>query len=153
MTRTNAKHVAALILLGGLSLGTVACSTSPGNDEKAATAAVETTEAVPQVDLTGNWVQVNAQSETVQTATITEGSIEVYWVTPDMKSLYWAGTVVTPADSSQSFTWDSVNDTSKTASALMASGDETKAFAYENGELSYEVTALGQTVTVRLARE
>jgi hypothetical protein len=46
-----------------------------------------------------------------------------------------------------------VNDTSKTKSALLASSDPTKTITYTNGELSYEATALGTTVTVRLARQ
>ena len=106
------------------------------------------------VDLDGEWKQTNSNDpESFQTATIAGETIEVYWNAPDTKSLYWAGTVDVPQDGSTSFTWDSLNDTAKTDSALLASGDDAKTFTLENGELSYEVTALGTTMTVRLAHE
>ena len=38
-------------------------------------------------------------------------------------------------------------------SALLASGDETKTFTYENGILSYEASALGTTTTVKMERQ
>lgn len=46
-----------------------------------------------------------------------------------------------------------MNDTAKTENALMASSDPTKTFTYTDGEISYEVTALGTTVTVVLAKK
>lgn len=36
---------------------------------------------------------------------------------------------------------------------MLASSDPTKTFTYADGEISYEVTALGTTVTVRLAQQ
>ena len=72
----------------------------------------------------------------------------------DTKSLYWAGTV-DPTDGKtvdDVFAWDSVNDTDQTSKALLASGDETKAFTYEDGQISYEASAMGTTKTVRLER-
>lgn len=101
------------------------------------------------------WKQNNSNDpeNSWQAATITGNTIEVYWVSDagDTKSLYWAGTVAVPADG-DSFTFDSVNDTTKTDSAMLASGDAAKTFTCENDELSYEVTALGTTMTVRLSR-
>ncbi len=153
MHSTITKRVAALTLLTAVAFGSAACSSSTNTNEPGTPAAQATTEAPKPVDLTGEWKQTNSNSpDSFQTATITGDTIEVYWVATDTKSLYWAGTVGAPADASQSFTWDSANDTSKTESAIMASGDATKTFTYENGELSYEVTALGTTMTVRLER-
>ena len=71
----------------------------------------------------------------------------------DTKSLYWSGTYEAPTEATENYTWDSVNDTSKTANALLASGDETKTFTYENGVLSYEASALGTTTTVKMERQ
>lgn len=108
------------------------------------------------VTLVGEWTQSNSSSDdNYQSATITDDSIEVYWVSDggDTKSLYWAGSIEVPADAGDSFTWDSANDTSKTDSALLASGDDTKTFTYEAGEISYEVSALGTTSVVRLTQE
>lgn len=72
----------------------------------------------------------------------------------DTKSLYWAGTVEVPAEG-DSFTFDSANDTAKTDSSIMALGDATKrfTFTFKKDELSYEVTAMGTTMTVRLVQE
>lgn len=108
------------------------------------------------VTLVGEWTQSNSNSDdNFQSATITDDTIEVYWVSDggDTKSLYWAGTVEFAADAGDSFKWDSVNDTSKTDSALLASGEEKKTFTYEAGEISYEVSALGTTSVVRGTHE
>ena len=81
-------------------------------------------------------------------------TITVYWVSDngDTKSLYWAGTFDAPTTTEEPYTWSSINDTEQTASALLASGDETKSFTYEDGEISYEASALGTTTTVRLEK-
>lgn len=158
MNITSGKTAAAIALLALIGFGTVACS-APAEpaDTKAdsSSAAPEEVEEAPEpVDLSGEWKQTNSNdAESFQSATITADTIEIFWNAPDTKSLYWAGTIEVPADGSTSFVWDSVNDKTKTDTALLASGDDTKTFTFENGELSYEVTALGTTMTVRLAQE
>ena len=113
-------------------------------------------EAAAEVpDLSGEWVQSNSNSpESYQAATVTDGSIEVYWVSDggQTKSLYWAGTFAAPT-TPEPYSWESQNDTSKTDSAMLASGDPTKTFTYEQDVISYDVTALGTTVTVELERQ
>ena len=106
--------------------------------------------------MTGEWKQINSNSEdSWQSATIDEDTITVYWVSNngDTKSLYWAGTYVAPETSDEPYLWDSENDTEQTSTALLASGAETKTFTYENGQISYEASALGTTMTVRLEKE
>lgn len=106
-------------------------------------------------DLTGEWKQTNSESEdSWQAATITVSTIEIYWVSDggDSSALYWAGSFEAPTTADEPYTWASVNDTEKTSSALLASGDETKDFTYQDGEISYSVSALGVTTTVRLAK-
>lgn len=106
-------------------------------------------------DLTGEWKQINSNSdESWQSAEITESTIEVYWVTDngDTKSLYWSGTFVAPETADEPYTWASENDHDKTDMALLASGDDTKEFTYEGEQISYSVTALGTTTTVRLEK-
>ena len=108
------------------------------------------------VDLTGEWVQSNSNSkDSWQAATISENEIEINWITDngDTKSLYWYGTYTAPTETADSYSWISKNDTSKTNSALLASRDKTKKFKYENGIISYEVSALGTTTTVKLERK
>lgn len=114
----------------------------------------KTSEKQP-ADLTGEWKQINSNSEdSYQIATIGEDTIEVYWVSEsdDSKSLYWAGTYVAPTDTNEPYSWDSENDKEKTSSAMLASGDDTKTFKYENDQISYEVSALGTTKTVKLEK-
>lgn len=122
--------VALLVLLGG---GTVGCSAetdsvAPKSDaQSSSSSAVEETAAPKPVDLAGTWNQTNSNSEdSYQAATVTGDTIEIQWIAPEMKSLYWSGTVEVPQDGSTGFTWDSVNDKTKTAKSIMASGDDTK---------------------------
>lgn len=106
-------------------------------------------------DLTGSWKQVNSNSEeSYQIATIQGDVIEVYWFDEetDTKSLYWAGTYVAPETPDEPYTWDSENDKEQTSTALLASGDDTKTFTYDDEQISYEVTALGTTQTVKLEK-
>lgn len=107
-------------------------------------------------NLTGEWIQSNSNSkDSWQAATISDNEIEINWVTDngDTKSLYWAGTYVAPTEAGKSYSWESKNDTSKTDGALLSSTEKTKEFKYENGVISYEVSALGTTTTVKLERK
>ena len=101
-------------------------------------------------DLTGEWLQVNSNAEdSYQTATITDDTITVNWVMPDTTALYWAGSFEAPTTADEPYTWDSANDTEQTANALLASPDETKTFTYEDGQISYSVSAMGVTTPVK----
>ncbi|WP_120494868.1 hypothetical protein [Microbacterium phyllosphaerae] len=158
MNTAATKTAASIALLALLGFGTVACSAPAESTESKSdsqSAAPEEVEEAPEpVDLTGEWKQTNSNTpESFQSATITGETIEVSWNSTDTKSLYWAGTVTVPENAATSFTFDSVNDTSKTDSAMLASSDPTKTFTYADGELSYEVTALGTTMTVRLEKQ
>jgi hypothetical protein len=56
-------------------------------------------------------------------------------------------------DSGDSYTWDSVNGTAQTQNAMLASGDASKTFTFEEGTLNYAGSALGVTTTVKLVRD
>ena len=136
-----------------LTLPLTACggnaSSSTGTD-----AAAQQEEAPQPPDLTGEWVQVNSNAEdSYQTATITDDTITVNWVMPDTTALYWAGSFEAPTTADEPYTWDSANDTEQTANALLASPDETKTFTYEDGQISYSVSAMGVTTTVKLEKK
>ena len=107
-------------------------------------------------DLTGEWKQINSKSDdTYHAAKIESDSIEIYWVTEsdETKALYWAGTFVAPETIDEPYSWDSENNKDKTDSALMASSSDTKTFTYEDGQISYEASALGVTQTIRLEKQ
>ena len=119
-----------------------------------ADAAAQQEEAPQPSDLTGEWVQVNSNAEdSYQTATITDDTITVNWVMPDTTALYWAGSFEAPTTADEPYSWDSANDTEQTANALLASPDETKTFTYEDGQISYSVSAMGVTTTVKLEKK
>lgn len=114
------------------------------------------TEQPQAPDLTGEWKQVNSNSDDFyQIATIEGETIEINWFTEseETKALYWAGSYIAPETADEPYTWDSVNDKEKTDSAMLASGDDTKTFTYEDGQLSYEASAMGVTQTVRLEKQ
>lgn len=104
-------------------------------------------------DLTGSWIETNTDSDAKMSAEITSDTIEVYWSSDDTSAIYWSGTYVAPTEAG-TYTWSSVNDHDKTDSALLASGDDTKDFTYNSdGEITFDVTAMGVTKTVHLAKE
>ncbi|WP_029145574.1 hypothetical protein [Microbacterium luticocti] len=148
---------AALVVVA--SLGLVGCTGGGGGqvDDTAGASASTTQAPTPQpVNLDGTWKQTNAKSDTnYQQATISDGVISIDWVADsgDSTSIYWVGSVTLPSDASTTFTWESTRDKAKTENALLASRDDTKTFTYADGEISYKVTALGTTTTVRLGRQ
>ena len=144
------KRLIGFVLASIMCLSLAAC----GGD--AATQGESSTPETTSPDLTGEWKQVNSNSEdSWQAATIDETTITVYWVSDngDTKSLYWAGTFTAPSTADEPYSWDSENDTEQTSTALLASGDDIKTFTYEDGQISYEVSALGTTTTVRLEKQ
>ena len=130
---------------------TVKLTSNPGDQSQSGNSAVANA-----LVLTGQWKQVNSNSkDSWQSAIITADTIEVYWVSDggETTSLYWAGTYVAPTVAEGPYTWTSVNDKEKTDVAMLASGDDTKVFTYKNGQLSYSVSALGTTTTVKLEKQ
>lgn len=114
-----------------------------------------TTPSTP-LDLKGEWVQSNKNSdEMYQKAVISDNSMEIYWINAedDTEMLYWAGTYIKPDTTENKYSWDSANDKEKTSEALLASGDDTKTFDYNDGKISYKVSAMGVTKNVILERE
>lgn len=101
------------------------------------------------VSYVGAWIQADSNGESWQEAEVTEGRIEVYWMTPDSKSLYWAGSFEAEGDGTKT----SENDKEATSTALLASGADTKDFKCADGEIAYDVTAMGTTATITLVRK
>lgn len=133
------KAIAAIIALALCGCALTACS---GKGEEKGT--------VP--DLTGSWIETT-DSDAKMSAEITSGTIEVYWSADETRALYWSGTYAAPTEAG-TYTWSSVNNHDKTDSALLASGDDTKDFTYNSdGEITFDVTAMGVTKTVHLAKE
>ena len=147
------KHLAAGLLAAGLALALCACGgaaeTTEPAPEETADAVTDTAEESAAIDLTGEWEQTNKNSDdSYQVATISDGVIEIFFVSPDTKSLYWSGTAETP--DADPFTWDSVADHEKTDASIMGSMDDTNTCHYE---LSFDVSMMGTTMTVRMEKQ
>ncbi|MFB8387481.1 hypothetical protein ACFC3F_10135 [Microbacterium sp. NPDC055910] len=143
--------LAALLLLAGCSSS---AGTTTSTEREAPQSAVE--EPAQPLDLTGEWTQTNSSSEdSYQEATISGDEIVINWVNEaeSTTALYWAGTYNAPMEATDMYTWDSVNDTSQTDTAILASGDSTKTFTYEGGKLKYELAAMGVTMTVEMEQQ
>ena len=102
-------------------------------------------------DLSGTWTSEKS-GNSYQEAIITDNYIEINWITDDSKSLYWAGSYISPESAITEYSWTSENDKDKTGSALLASGDDAKVFTYKDGSISYEVSAMGITTTMKLTK-
>lgn len=103
-------------------------------------------------DLSGTWTSEKS-GDSYQEAVITDNYIEINWMSKDTKSLYWAGSYIAPESAVTEYSWTSENDTKKTGSALLASGDDTKEFTYKDGIISYEASAMGTTKTMKLTKQ
>lgn len=144
------RKIFAGILAIAMLLALCACGSSSGSGTGQPAADPQT-----PPDLTGEWKQVNSNSDDAwQAATISGDTITVSWVSDngDTKSLYWAGTFVAPTTADEPYSWDSQNDKEQTGMALLASGDDTKTFTYADGQLSFEASALGSTMTIRMKK-
>ncbi|SDS11292.1 hypothetical protein SAMN04489860_0823 [Paraoerskovia marina] len=146
-TAGMARHLGALGTAFALVVGLSACSASA---DKAESDGGSTT-ATPEVpDLSGVWDTVDADGPQQQ-AVISGSTITINWLSDDTSDpmLYWAGSFEAPS-STGSYSWSSANDHGQTDTALLASSDESKEFSYAEGQINYEVSALGETSTVTL---
>ena len=147
----------ALATIAILAAFTLAGCSAPATSSTSTSAAADKPAAVQEkpkpADLTGDWVQEDA-GDSSQSATITADTISVNWLSTkdDTTAVYWVGTYQAPTDAGN-FTWTSTRDEEATNSALLASTDPTKDFAYADGKISYKVTAMGVTKTVTLVKK
>lgn len=141
--------IALLIFVLGFGVGSLTSSAPSDSKPKASSKQSE------KVSLDGTWSQVNSNSDTTyQMAGISGNIIEIRWIdeNTDTQSLYWVGSVDLPENPGSQFTWDSKNDTSKTSTAMLASNDESKTFTYKDGQLSFDVSMMGTTTTVKMEK-
>ena len=143
------KKILPIVLSSVLMLGLLtACGETNQSEPK--------DEPVTPPDLVGEWKQTNSNADdSWQAATIAGDTIEVYWVSDngDTKALYWAGSFDAPTTADEPYTWESENDKDQTDMAILARGDDTKAVTYQDGVISYEVSAMGVTQTVKLEKQ
>lgn len=133
--------LALTMLVTGCSQGSVTGSSNPRSSQESAP------------NLVGDWKQENpGTSGPTQSAKITATTIEINWILDDdTTAIYWIGSFDAPEEDKK-YTWTSVKAADKTASAMLASGDDTKEFTYEAGVISYSSTILGVTKKMRLKK-
>ncbi len=148
--------IVAFLLTGCSSSPGTSTSESSGGGSTASAPAEEQAPPAEPLDLAGDWKQTNSNSaDSYQAATIAGDLITVNWVneTDSTTALYWVGTYEAPTDAVETFTWISAGDVAQMETGLLASGDDSKEFAYEDGKLKYELTAMGVTMTVEMERQ
>jgi hypothetical protein len=148
------KLIAPVALAAALAL--TGCGGSGAATPTGAADSKPTEKAAQAPDLSGAWTQSNPSSEkSYQQATITADAITVDWVTDggNTTSIYWVGSFKAPSSSSGPYTWTSQRDAAATKSALLASTDATKEFTYDGDTISYKVSAMGTTTTVKLKKK
>ncbi len=114
--------------------------------------------AGPPPDLTGEWIQPSG-GDWYHVATITDDKLEIWWFLPayGIRNLYWSGTFTPPADDKEPYAWESSNN--YTVAQLeasyanrRASREPVKTFTYEDGKITYIVTAGHLQMTYSLIR-
>lgn len=138
------KKILSAILAGVMILNLSACG---GNGKE---------KSSDPPDLSGQWKQVNSDSDdSYQGAIIEDDVIEIYWVSNggDTRSLYWSGTFEEPDTAEEPYSWESENNKARTSSSIMSSSDDTKTFTYEDGQITYSSSIMGTTTKVRLEKE
>lgn len=110
-------------------------------------------------DLTGVWsdktVETVDSEDTWMEAVITEGTISIDWVSDggDTRWIYWVGTFDSKIEGALPQKVFSERNAEETDRALLASSDDTKEFTFEDGQLSYSQSALGQTRKIVLEKQ
>lgn len=130
--------VAAFLLTGCAQQTT----TSKSSSTESSQAPVET------IDLDGTY---GGKADGLS-ATIKDDAITINWVDDDTTSLYWAGSVEAAKAGETTWKWSSKNDHDKTDGAMLASPDDTKQFTATADTLSFSVSALGTTKTMKLKK-
>ncbi|MBT1182099.1 hypothetical protein JS531_09105 [Bifidobacterium sp. CP2] len=146
--------VASIAMLAGLTAcgDTDTTASTPAKSESSSKTQ-ETPKPQP-ADLTGIWKQTNSNSnDSYMQAEITDGSIQVYFVGTDAKSLYWKGTYEAPTEAGD-WKWTSQGDSAAMSSSLLGSQDSTKDFTYSEADgVSWQTTMMGTTVTVKTQKQ
>ena len=106
-------------------------------------------------DLTGDWIQKEiGEDGSYQAGYIRDGVIEIFWMRDGGASgdVYWSGTYETPSKDGEAYSWESENNRIRTGYALLASREDTQKFVYEDEEIHYDVSIMGQNIPVVLVR-
>ena len=102
--------------------------------------------------LVGEWRQVNSNPNGWMTASISGESIQVNLVSRDSSSIFWLGSFDTNRTPIGKFKVVSLGDQDAMKLMIAASSESKKTFTYNNGDLSFEFSALGSSTTVHMKK-
>lgn len=155
--RTLSLRPAALATIVLLAAALTGCSApsggTPSDANPAGTDSTPTPE--PPLSLVGEWKATNSEAEDAwQSAVITDDTISVDWVAEggDTTAIFWIGSYIAPTEATTTYEWESIGDTEKMSTALMASQEEKKRFSYDDGVLTYEVSMMGVSKQITMER-
>lgn len=146
-------RIAALLLVAGFFL--TACGGSEAPVAQNGATSSPTVQQVEQKEnptipesLLGNWK--NDDPNMHMSAVVANGTIEIVFESDTSSALYWKGTFPESATNGQDIS--SQGDTEALDASLMGSSETVKEFTYDDGNITYELTALGVTTRVVLAK-
>lgn len=96
-------------------------------------------------DLSGAW------SSEDMSAVVEGNELSIFWDDGETRALYWKGDIPESIISGDPFV--SAGDTDAMDNSLLGSLDDRKAFIYENGELSFDLTVMGVTQTITMTKD
>lgn len=110
---------------------------------------------IEPLDLSGQWKQVNSDSEEMYLGAVISGNtIEIYNVYDDnSRQLYWSGSFSTPDVVEGPYLWSSRNNIEKTNLSLLASRDNTKEFIFEDDKIIFPLIQGDDFLNVEMVKE
>lgn len=135
------KKLIALLAVVLIALSLSACQSSgSGSDAGKPVTSSAPIKETP-VSLNGSW-----KAEGIE-AVVSVDSIEISIVSTNSKSLYWKGTFVSGTDKVTS-----VGDREALDGSMLGSQDSNKIFNVDGDKITFEISMLGTTKTVRLEK-
>lgn len=138
------RKVLALLALIASIFTLAACGSSHGgsHDDKRPTT------------MMGEWRQINASPDGWMTASISGSSIQVNLRSRDYSSIFWMGSFETNQlnHPSGKFKVVSLGDQDAMKWDITASTEKQKTFTYNNGDLSFQYSAMGSSTIVHMSK-
>lgn len=148
------RKVAAAAASIALALALAGCGGEAAQPEaQDGAAGQQAQEPEPNLSLDGVWSMDGSDGTPDAITMIIDGdAMEVSFNVDGDAMLYWAGTYEQPTSPEDAHSWTSENDKERTGPSLLGSTADTKAFEYEGGVISFEVTMAGETAVVEMTK-
>lgn len=139
------KKLIALLAVVFVGISLSACQSSDSGSDANKTVSKTVTSSAPTkeapVSLNGTWKAEGFE------AVIAADTIEINIVSTDSKSLYWKGTFSSGTDKITS-----IADTEALSMSLLGSQDSEKVFGIDGDKITFKMSMMGTTKTIRLEK-